>query len=85
MAADAALVFSGDPYYMRTLEAAPEYLGNGRFSSQPAATIRALGHIYAGWGLSQDFYREGLYQTALGAADLADFLKTEWEDAFAQW
>jgi len=68
---------------VRTLEAAPEYDGNGQFSSEPLAAIRAFAHIYAGWGLSQDFYRERLYETALGAPDLDTFLKTEWEDSFA--
>ena len=67
---------------LRTLEAAPEYLGGGRFSAEPAAALRAFGHIYAGWGLSQDFYRERLYETALGAPDLATFLRTDWEDSF---
>ena len=51
---------------LRTLEAAPEYLGGGRFSSEPAAAVRAFAHIYAGWGLSQDFYRERLFRTELG-------------------
>ena len=43
---------------LRTLEAAPEYIGEGRFSLEPGPALRAFGHIYAGWGLSQDFYRE---------------------------
>ena len=68
---------------LRTLEAAPEYAGDGRFRAEPAATLRAFAHIYAGWGLSQDFYREGLYETALGAPGLAAFLKSDWEDSFA--
>jgi homoserine O-acetyltransferase len=63
---------------LRTLEAAPEYQGDGRFSAEPQAAVRAFAHIYAAWGLSQDFYRAGLYQTALGAPDLATFLKTDW-------
>jgi homoserine O-acetyltransferase/O-succinyltransferase len=69
---------------LRTLEAAPEYQGNGRFSAEPLAAIRAFGHIYAGWGLSQDFYRERLFETALGAPDLETFLKTDWEDSFGE-
>ncbi|HEU5421812.1 MAG TPA: alpha/beta fold hydrolase [Streptosporangiaceae bacterium] len=69
---------------LRTLEAAPEYLGNGQFSAEPAAALRAFAHIYAGWGLSQDFYRERLFETALGAADLESFLRTDWEDSFAE-
>jgi homoserine O-acetyltransferase len=67
---------------LRTLEAAPEYQGDGRFSAEPAAAVRAFAHIYAAWGLSQDFYRAGLYESALGAPDLATFLKTDWEDSF---
>ncbi len=69
---------------LRTLEAAPEYQGDGTFSAEPAAALRAFGHIYAGWGLSQDFYRERLYETALGEPDLDSFLKHDWEDSFAQ-
>jgi homoserine O-acetyltransferase/O-succinyltransferase len=70
---------------LRTLEAAPEYLGNGRFSAEPVAALRAFAHIYAGWGLSQDFYRERLFETALGAPDLATFLKQDWEDSFGAY
>ena len=69
---------------LRTLEAAPEYLGSGRFSAEPAAAVRAFAHIYAGWGLSQDFYRERLYETAAGAASLEEFIKTDWEDSFSR-
>ena len=69
---------------LRTLEAAPQYQGNGRFSAEPVAAVRAFAHIYAGWGLSQDFYRERLFETALGVPDLATFLKTDWEDSFAE-
>jgi homoserine O-acetyltransferase len=67
---------------LRTLEAAPQYQGDGRFGAEPVAAVRAFAHIYAGWGLSQDFYRERLYQTALGQPDLDTFLKTDWEDSF---
>ena len=64
---------------MRTLEAAPEHLGRGRFSAEPRAALRAFANIYAGWALSQDFYRENLHITALGAPDLETFLRTDWE------
>lgn len=67
---------------LRTLEAAPEHLGDGRFRAQPLKAVRAFAHIYAGWGLSQDFYREELYRTALGAPDLDAFIRTDWEDRF---
>ncbi|HEX6958439.1 MAG TPA: alpha/beta fold hydrolase [Ferrovibrio sp.] len=67
-----------------TLEAAPEHLGNGRFSRQPEAAMRAFGRIYAGWALSQDFYRAGLHLSALKAPDLETFLRTDWEERFAR-
>jgi homoserine O-acetyltransferase len=69
---------------LRTLEAAPEHIGNGRFSSEPVLALKAFGHIYAGWGLSQDFYRARLYESALGAPDLATFVRTNWAERFAQ-
>lgn len=64
---------------MATLEAAPEHQGGGRFSAEPHAALRAFGRIYAGWALSQDFYREQLHVRALGARDLEDFLVMQWE------
>ena len=70
---------------LRTLEAAPEYEGDGRFRAEPAAALRAFAHIYAGWGLSQDFYRERLYETALGAPSLDAFIKSDWEEGFASY
>jgi homoserine O-acetyltransferase len=70
---------------LRTLEAAPEYLGHGQFSAEPVAAVRAFAHIYAGWGLSQDFYRERLFETALGEPDLATFLRRDWEESFGAY
>lgn len=69
---------------LRTLEAAPEHIGGGRFSDEPLAALTAFGHIYAGWGLSQDFYRADLHRTALGAPDLESFLRTDWAGSFIQ-
>ncbi len=43
------------------LEAAPEHVGNGRFSAPPTAALRAFGRSYAAWAMSQDFYRAGLH------------------------
>ena len=72
---------------MATLEAAPQHIGNGRFSTEPRAAKRAFGRIYAAWALSQDFYRAGQHlaggpEPNLGAPDLETFLKTDWEDRF---
>lgn len=69
---------------MATLEAAPEYDGTALFSAQPRAALRAFGRIYAGWALSQDFYRAGLHLTALKAPDLDTFLRTDWEERFGR-
>jgi homoserine O-acetyltransferase len=72
---------------MATLEAAPQHIGNGRFTAEPRAAKRAFGRIYAGWALSQDFYRAGLHLASgpspnLGAHDLDTFLRTDWEERF---
>jgi homoserine O-acetyltransferase len=66
---------------MATLEAAPEHRGQGRFSAPPTAALRAFGRIYAGWALSQDFYRAGLHLSTTGAADLEAFL-AGWEERY---
>lgn len=67
---------------LRILEAAPEHRGGGRFEGEPTAALRAFGHVYAGWGLSQDFYRARLFESVLEAPDLATYLETDWEAAF---
>ncbi len=69
---------------LRTLEAAAEHLGHGRFSAEPKATMRAIGHLYAGWAMSQDFYRERVHLDVLGAPDLETYLRTDWEASFAR-
>lgn len=69
---------------MAVLEAAPEFDGTASFSAQPVAALRAFGRLYAGWALSQDFYRAGLHLSALGAPDLDTFLRTDWEERFAR-
>jgi homoserine O-acetyltransferase len=45
--------------------------------------MRAFGRVYAGWALSQDFYRAGLHMTAFGAPDLESFLASNWDRRFA--
>ncbi|KAH7128299.1 homoserine acetyltransferase family protein [Dendryphion nanum] len=58
-----------------TLEAG--YTG---FTAEARKTgLKALGRVYAGWGFSQAFYREKLYETVLGFKDLDDFLVNFWE------
>ncbi|KAI4657431.1 uncharacterized protein J4E79_007505 [Alternaria viburni] len=50
-------------------------------SSNRELGLKALGRVYAGWGFSQAFYREKLYETAptLGFKNLDDFLVNFWE------
>jgi homoserine O-acetyltransferase len=72
---------------MAVLEATPEHIGDGRFDAEPVAAKRAFGRIYAGWALSQDFYRAGVHLASapppnLGAPDLETFLRTDWEERF---
>lgn len=54
---------------------------HGWFHEQPLQGLRAMGRIYAGWALSQAFYRQELWRQ-LGAASLEDFLITGWEANF---
>ncbi|MFB9278799.1 alpha/beta fold hydrolase [Cohnella cellulosilytica] len=46
-----------------------------------SSDMRAVGRVYAGWGLSRDFYREELYRN-FGFESLADFMSGVWEDSF---
>jgi homoserine O-acetyltransferase len=41
--------------------------------------LKALGRVYSGWGFSQAFYRERLYETVLGFKDIEDFMTNFWE------
>ncbi|KAI1192311.1 Alpha/Beta hydrolase protein [Nemania serpens] len=41
--------------------------------------LKALGRVYAGWGLSQAFYREKVYKSQLGFKTLEEFLVGFWE------
>jgi homoserine O-acetyltransferase len=54
---------------------------SGRFVSKPEQGLKAFGRVYAGWALSQAFYREHLYLT-LGYTSLEDFLVRDWEASF---
>ncbi|WP_340013098.1 alpha/beta fold hydrolase [Paenibacillus sp. FSL K6-1318] len=43
--------------------------------------MRAVGRVYAGWGLSHAFYREELYRE-MGFDTLEDFVAGVWENSF---
>ena len=51
------------------------------FVGHPKRALRAFGRVYAGWALSQAFYRERLYLT-LGYSSLEEFLVGDWEASF---
>jgi len=67
---------------LATLEAAPEHIGNGRFSAEPHAAVRAFSRIYAGWAMSQDWFRQGLHLSSSGAETLEAFLSEKWEPGY---
>jgi hypothetical protein len=69
---------------LATLEAAPEHIGGGRFSATPTKSLRAFARIYAGWAMSQDWYRADLHLTSTGAANLDDYLDHHWEPGFTR-
>lgn len=54
---------------------------DGWFAAPPIRGLRAMGRVYAGWALSQAFYREELWRT-LGHPSLEDFLVSSWEGNF---
>lgn len=63
-----------------TLTADPAWAGD-RFNARPERGLRAFGRVYAGWALSQAFYRQHVY-LELGFSSLEDFLIRDWEASF---
>lgn len=58
----------------------PNWQGD-HFTDHPKRGLRAMGRVYAGWAMSQAFYREKLYEQA-GFSSLEDFLVRSWEANF---
>jgi homoserine O-acetyltransferase/O-succinyltransferase len=54
---------------------------HGRFVERPVQSLRAFARVYAGWAMSQAFYREKLW-TGMGYASLEDYLVRAWEGNF---
>ncbi|MCH7736142.1 MAG: alpha/beta fold hydrolase [Chloroflexi bacterium] len=50
----------------------------GSYEKPPLTGLRAMGRVYAGWAVSQAFYREEVY-LGLGYASLEDYLVNFWE------
>lgn len=62
------------------MTADPNWTGD-HFAAKPERGLRAMGRVYAGWALSQTFYRERMWQ-GLGYGSLEDFLVGSWEGNF---
>jgi homoserine O-acetyltransferase len=54
---------------------------HGWYDTQPKTGLRAMGRCWAGWALSQTFYREHVYRQ-LGYSSVEDFLVGFWEGLF---
>jgi homoserine O-acetyltransferase/O-succinyltransferase len=54
---------------------------DGAYQQPPTRGLRAMGRVWAGWGVSQAFYREGAYLQA-GFTSLEDYITRNWEDGF---
>ncbi|GIO12086.1 homoserine O-acetyltransferase [Cohnella xylanilytica] len=66
---------------MRAALMAAVRFDSSRRNQLTSADMRAVGLVYAGWGVSQAFYREELYRE-LGFDSLTDFITGVWEDSF---
>jgi homoserine O-acetyltransferase len=64
------------------LQADPTFI-DGAFTGRPVRGFRAMGRIYAGWALSQTFYREQAWRS-LGFSSQEDFLVRSWEHTFSR-
>ncbi|TCP19695.1 homoserine O-acetyltransferase [Scopulibacillus darangshiensis] len=58
-------------------------LDSSKLNQLTSADMRAVGRVYAGWGLSQAFYREELYRE-LRYDSLEDFVVGVWENSFME-
>jgi homoserine O-acetyltransferase len=54
---------------------------DGCFVERPVRALRAFARVYAGWAMSQAFYRERLWER-VGFASLEDYLVRAWEGNF---
>ena len=51
----------------------------GLYEKPPVKGLRAMSRVYAGWAVSQAFYREEVY-LKIGYSSLEDYLVTFWEE-----
>ncbi|MFS0749878.1 alpha/beta fold hydrolase [Oceanobacillus sp. 1P07AA] len=66
---------------MKATLLATKGLDANKLDQLTSADMRAVGYVYAGWGVSQSFYREELYRD-MGYNSLVDFVAGVWEASF---
>lgn len=66
---------------MRAALTADPAWNDGWYETPPVRGLKALGRAWAGWALSQAFYRQELYR-AMGYSSLEDFLIRYWEGLY---
>jgi homoserine O-acetyltransferase len=54
---------------------------DGEYKAPPSRGLRALGRVWAGWGLSQDWYKNELYRQ-LGFTSALDYVTGVWETRY---
>ena len=54
----------------------------GWYERPPNKGLRAMARVYAGWGFSQAFYWQRMFESEMGYSSLEDFLVGFWEDLF---
>ncbi len=54
---------------------------NGWYGRPPHKGLRAMSRVYAGWGPSQEFYRDRIYLQN-GFATIEEYISREWESRF---
>jgi homoserine O-acetyltransferase len=77
------------PHTWVFLEGLKAVLATDDGAAVPSSTGRtaaklAMARVWAGWGLSQSWYRERRYEPD-GYASVADYLRAEWDPAFEEW
>ncbi len=66
---------------VRATLTADAHFQDGRFTGFPERGLRAMGRVYAGWAMSQTFYRQELWRQT-GCSSLEDYLVSNWEGNF---
>ena len=66
---------------IKAIKADPAYKGGYYGDVPPLEGMHVMAHIYAGWGMSEEFYRQEVYK-AFGHPTLDDFLADFWQAYF---